>query len=134
MTISYFLYMWSLNNNRIKLVEISKEYTSFLRAKVYSKIPQEHKNSSFHKPFIGILISNNDIKYVIPLSSPKEKHTKMHNTIDFHKIDGGKYGAINFNNMFPVPDNPEVYKFVSTSLNNVNNLSTNNILCLLEIS
>lgn len=126
--------MWSLNNNRIKLVEISKEYTSFLRAKVYSKIPQEHKNSSFHKPFIGILISNNDIKYVIPLSSPKEKHTKMHNTIDFHKIDGGKYGAINFNNMFPVPDNPEVYKFVSTSLNNVNNLSTNNILCLLEIS
>ena len=58
----------------------------------------------------------------------------MHNTIDFYKIDGGKYGAINFNNMFPVPDNPEVYKFVSTSLNNVNNLSTNNILCLLEIS
>ena len=26
----------------------------------------------------------------------------MHNTIDFLKLDGGKLGAVNFNNMLPV--------------------------------
>ena len=28
----------------------------------------------------------------------------MHNDKDFRKIDGGRLGAINFNNMIPVPD------------------------------
>lgn len=37
-----------------------------------------------------------------PLSSPKEKHLKMNDKIDFLKIDKGKLGAINFNNMVPV--------------------------------
>lgn len=41
-------------------------------------------------------------KYFALLSSPKEKHLKMKNSIDFLKLDGGKLGAINFNNMIPV--------------------------------
>lgn len=39
-----------------------------------------------------------------PLSSPKAKHKKMPNNIDFLKISNGKYGVINFNNMVPVPE------------------------------
>lgn len=56
------------------------------------------------RPFVGILIEVNDIKYVAPLSSPKKKHLSMKNTIDFYKIDQGKLGVINFNNMIPVRD------------------------------
>lgn len=64
------------------------------------------------RPFIGILMTHNNIDYVIPLTSPKEKHRKMQNAIDFHKLNGGKWGAINFNNMFPVLSNPPVYKII----------------------
>lgn len=42
--------------------------------------------------------------YFTPLSSPKEKHKTMKTTIDFMKIDSGKLGAINFNNMLPVTE------------------------------
>lgn len=46
----------------------------------------------------------NDIKYYAPFTSPKQKHLKMKNGKDFRKIQGGQYGAINFNNMIPVPE------------------------------
>ena len=47
--------------------------------------------------------------YFAPLSSPKEKHFKMHDNIDFLKIDGGKLGVVNLNSMIPVEyDNIEI--------------------------
>ena len=47
----------------------------------------------------------NKYEYFAPLSSPKEKHKKLKNTIDLIKINGGEYGVINFNNMIPVNRN-----------------------------
>ena len=64
------------------------------------------------RPCIGILMTHDDIEYVIPLTSRKEKHKNMKNTMDFHKINGGKRGAINFNNMFPVLHGLSVYKII----------------------
>ena len=43
--------------------------------------------------------------YFAPLSSPKPKHLKLKSKIDFLKINNGKLGAINFNNMLPVKKN-----------------------------
>lgn len=43
-------------------------------------------------------------KYFAPLSSPKPKHKRMKNMIDFFKIKDGELGAVNFNNMIPVTD------------------------------
>lgn len=43
--------------------------------------------------------------YFAPLSSLKEKHKKMKNTVDFFKIKNGELGAVNFNNMIPVKEN-----------------------------
>ena len=54
------------------------------------------------RPFIGILFRVHDIDYFAPLSSPKTKHRRLNDTIDFMKIDHGELGAINFNNMIPV--------------------------------
>ena len=54
------------------------------------------------RPFVGILFRVDNYEYFAPLSSPKSKHLKMRNTIDFYKINGGILGAVNFNNMIPV--------------------------------
>lgn len=35
-------------------------------------------NNKSCRPFVGILIKLGDIKYIAPLSSPKEKHEKQY--------------------------------------------------------
>ena len=64
-----------------------------------SKVPD---NKHEKRPFIGVVFSINGMDYYVPLSSPKPKHKAMKNSKDFRKINGGKYGVINFNNMLPV--------------------------------
>ncbi len=53
---------------------------------------------------MGTLIQIGDTGYYAPFTSPKKKHLQMKNGKDFRKIDQGKLGAINFNNMIPVPN------------------------------
>ena len=59
----------------------------------------EHKAT---RPFVGIVLFVNNVQYYAPLTSPKPKHLHMKNQIDFLKIKGGEWGAVNFNNMIPV--------------------------------
>lgn len=81
---------------------INSNYCDYLRN--YDKnIPYTMDNKAT-RPFIGIVIKIDDINYYAPLTSPKEKHLKMKNQIDFLKIDNGNLGAINFNNMIPVTE------------------------------
>jgi protein AbiQ len=110
--------MWQLRDNRIVLIRISMEYTDFLRNTIDSKVPLEHMDSdNLPRPFIGILIMNNENQFVIPLTSPKAKHARMSNSLDFHKINGGEYGAINFNNMFPIINDDRIYQIIDTGFN-----------------
>ena len=69
-----------------------------------NKVPYNFAKKQ-NRPFVGVLFNIGKIKYFAPLSSPKPKHLKMHNNIDFLKIDKGNLGAINFNNMIPVLNN-----------------------------
>jgi len=59
------------------------------------------------KLHIGIVLEVNGYQYYIPISSPKAKHYKMSNSIDFQKIEdpitNELYAVININNMIPVP-------------------------------
>lgn len=55
------------------------------------------------RPFIGIILNINEVSYFAPLSSPKNKHQYMKNNIDFIKINKGRNGVINLNNMIPIP-------------------------------
>lgn len=84
----------------MRVYHIQDQYVQFLRQ--YDKTVEENKQNA--RPYIGIVLQINDIKYYAPLTSPKSKHLKMKNGKDFRKIKGGEYGAINFNNMIPVPD------------------------------
>ncbi len=89
-------------NNLLKLVRLEENYCNYLR-KFDSKIPYNYKNKSL-RPFVGVLFEVNNCKYFAPLSSPKVKHIKLKTKLDFLKLDGGKLGAINFNNMLPVTE------------------------------
>ena len=74
---------------KLILVKIDKKYCDYLR-KYDNKVPFNYDKKE-NRPFA-------------PLSSPKAKHLKLVNKIDFLKIDHGKLGAINFNNMIPVTE------------------------------
>ena len=86
-----------------KFYTISGKYYSYLRA-FDNRIPNT-ENEKSNRPFIGIVLDINNYKYYAPLTSPKKKHLKMKNQIDFLKINNGLWGAINFNNMIPVLKN-----------------------------
>ena len=86
--------------NKLIIVRLDSKYCDYLR-KFDNKVPFNYSQKKL-RPFIGVLFKINKCMYFAPLSSPKPKHLKMKSTIDFLKIDRGKLGAINFNNMLPV--------------------------------
>lgn len=87
----------------LKIVKIDKYYCNYLRQ--YDKRVSYNYGNKENRPYVGILFVINNLEYFAPLSSPKSKHLKMRNTIDFFKLDSGVLGAINFNNMIPVTNN-----------------------------
>ena len=71
--------------------------------KVLSVSPQTGKDT---RVFVGIVIICRGHKYCIPLSSPKEKHRHMRNSMDFSKIEvnGTLLGVLNYNLMIPIQE------------------------------
>ena len=83
-----------------QIVKVDCKYCDYLRT--FDHRVSYNSGQKELRPFIGILFEVNSCQYFAPLSSPKLKHLKMKNKMDFVKIDGGKLGAVNFNNMIPV--------------------------------
>ncbi len=87
-------------NFKLKIVKIDPDYCDYLRKYDYRVMYNKFEKKL--RPFVGVLFKINECEYFAPLSSPKPKHKKMKNTLDFLKIKDGEYGAVNFNNMIPV--------------------------------
>jgi len=87
----------------LKIVKVNSEYCEYLRE--FDNRVSYNKNEKELRPFIGILFKIEEYEYFAPLSSPKLKHKKMKNKVDFLKIKNGELGAVNFNNMIPVKPN-----------------------------
>ena len=100
----------------LKLAKVDIDYCDYLRK--FDKRIAYNKLEKELRPFVGVLFTIGEYEYFAPLSSPKPKHLKMKNTIDFLKLKNGKLGAINFNNMIPVK--PRNYKVIY--LNNESSL------------
>ena len=100
--------------NNFKLIRINYKYCNYLRM-FDNKVPYNEGIKEL-RPFIGVLIKTKSSEYFAPLSSPKTKHLNMKNNIDFFKIDNGKLGIINFNNMIPVL--PEDYNIINLNDSN----------------
>ena len=100
--------------NPFIIVKIDSAYCDYLRI-FDNKVPYNSGIKEL-RPFIGILFNINEIRYFAPLSSPKAKHIKLKNTIDLVKIDEGKLGVININNMIPV--NEKNYELFDLNISN----------------
>ena len=100
--------------NPFIIVKIDSAYCDYLR-NFDNKVPYNSGIKEL-RPFIGILFNINEIRYFAPLSSPKAKHIKLKNTIDLVKIDEGKLGVININNMIPV--NEKNYELFDLNISN----------------
>lgn len=86
--------------DKLDLYFIDEKYISFLR-EFDNKVPYNKRTT---RPYIGVAIRYNEIDYFAPLSSPKSKHLGMNEKkVDEFKIDNGKLGVININNMIPTP-------------------------------
>ena len=84
----------------MEFYNITNDYISYIQK--YD--PKVAYNKNAQRPYIGIVLKIDNINYYAPFTSPKPKHRLMKNSLDFRKIGNGLYGAINFNNMIPVPD------------------------------
>lgn len=89
---------------RLSFYTCDKGYADFLRT-FDNKVPIINKaDDSKSRPLVGVVLEINGHKFYAPLSSPKTKHLTMKNGKDFIKIEEGKYGVINLNNMIPISD------------------------------
>lgn len=87
--------------NELKLYTLSQKYFNYI--KQFDKRVPSVAAGKDKRPFIGVVLEINGCNYFAPLTSPKIKHLHMHNAEDFLKIENGRLGAINLNNMIPVP-------------------------------
>ena len=89
-----------MKKEKLYFYEVSDKYIEYLsrydKRIMYSKV----ETRKFKRKYIGILLRINEVNYIAPLSSYKEKHDNMKDEIDFIKI--GNKAVINLNNMFPV--------------------------------
>ena len=84
--------------SNLRIYEIRDEYVKYLSN--YQKHIFEQNGRK--RKYIGIVLEIQGMRYFAPLSSYKEKHKRMKESMDFIKIKD--YAILNLNNMIPVPD------------------------------
>ncbi len=96
----------------IKLYEIDSKYINYLSLYAEHLFKNKKTGQCNERKYIGVVLYINGYKYFAPLSSFKEKHYKMRESLDFFKIK--EYAVINLNNMFPVP--PKLCTYIDINL------------------
>ncbi len=89
-----------MKKQKLNFYEVDDEYIEYLSLYDEKIMNAKIRERKFKRKYIGILFEINNVLYIAPLSSYKEKHKKMKERIDFIKI--GDMSVINLNNMFPV--------------------------------
>lgn len=101
--------------DNIKLYEVDASYIEYLIPHAPHLFQNKKKNQTNSRKYLGIILVVNGMEYFAPLSSFKEKHKRMSETLDFIKIKN--YAVINLNNMFPVPKGNYSYVDISKERN-----------------
>ncbi|PAD73076.1 type III toxin-antitoxin system ToxN/AbiQ family toxin [Paenibacillus campinasensis] len=95
----------------IRICGVQSQYLDYLR----NIDPLVSHDPTHRRKFIGVVLEVNGHHYCAPLSSPKPKHRRISNkALDVIKMDDGKLGVINLNNMIPVPDSAIIHIDIST--------------------
>ena len=105
-----------MDKKKLKFYIVTEEYMSYL--KKYDEKVMDNRGVKNKRPYIGVLFEIDRKKYLAPLSSPKPKHLTMKNSLDFVKINQGKFGVINLNNMFPVIEEVIIEKNINLEEDN----------------
>jgi len=85
---------------------IDEKFLDWLRSNYDNRVPKTNYGADRFKPFFGNLFAVGDLVYVTQISSPKERHAKVKQSLDFYKIyhpdDDELIAVVNLNYMFPV--------------------------------
>ena len=106
----------------IQFYEINPNYIDYLLPYAPHLFHNKKSSQANERKYIGIVLTVNNFEFFVPLSSFKEKHVKMQESIDFIKIK--KYAVLNLNNMIPVPENMRTY----IDINKIKNENYKNLL------
>lgn len=97
--------------DHIKLYEVAPKYINFLAPHAPHLFRNKQAGQHNERKYIGVILTVNSMDYFAPLSSFKEKHRRMQESLDFIKVKN--YAVINLNNMFPVPAGQYFYVDIS---------------------
>ena len=86
--------------NNIRIYRVKSKYIKYLSMYQEHIFAQDAEKDN--RKYIGVVFEIKGMKYFAPLSSYKDKHKKMKESVDIIKIKD--YAVINLNNMIPVPD------------------------------
>ena len=106
----------------IQFYEINLDYIDYLANFAPHIFHNKQKNQNNSRKYIGIVLFINNFDYFVPLSSFKEKHKNMAETVDFLKVK--EFAVLNLNNMIPVPESERTY----LDINQVPDLNYKNLL------
>ena len=92
--------------DEIKLYKVDPLYIKALRDESKGGDSRAYKEDKTQRPYVGVVTVCNGQKYCIPLTSNKEKFSKMTGKIDISLIviQGKIKGAVEFSRMIPIED------------------------------
>ena len=93
--------------SHIKFYHITEAYVEYLRPCAPHLFYNRQEEGRRRRKYIGIVLHIHHMDYFAPLSSFKEKHAAMRESLDLIKVKN--YAVINLNNMFPVPEGQYEY-------------------------
>lgn len=86
----------------MKLYTLDNKYIELL-SEIENKIAYNKSNGSRSRPYIGVVLEINNLKYFAPMSSKDMRNNRSNYT--FHVLSKEQnLGVIHLNNMIPVPD------------------------------
>ena len=106
----------------LRFYEINPAYIDYLISFEPHLFRNKKENQQNSRKYIGIVLTVNELDYFVPLSSFKEKHNAMQESIDFIKIR--HFAVLNLNNMFPVPKSERTF----VDINKIENQNYKNLL------
>ena len=88
----------------MKLYTIDTKYIEYLKR--FQKHIYHNMENNRLRPYAGVVLNIGTHKYYAPLTSPKTKHHKMSDRLDFIRLEykGQLIAVINLNNIIPVAD------------------------------
>lgn len=101
--------------DNIKLYEVDEKYIDYLLPTAPHLFQNKKPKQKNTRKYIGVVLIVNGYEYFAPLSSFKDKHEHMQESLDFLKVK--KYAVINLNNMFPVPNGVYIYVDIAKEQN-----------------